>query len=118
MIMIELNDLDALRSIKHASPDYHAAYLPAKKMILHTLATCSLFDNEIDLIDPLTAVRAGMIRARESTSMNAQDNSKGGEIGRLMTTYHDIGEKQFQYRRYYRPFSHEIDRNSYDKTIG
>ena len=55
-------DLQSLRSIAQTSPAYHEAYLRAEEDIIKTVATNGLIvDGGIDLLGPLTALKAATI---------------------------------------------------------
>ena len=64
-------DLQSLRSIAQTSPAYHEAYLRAEEDIIKTVATNGLIVDGIDLLGPLTALKAATIN-QQGTDRNSR----------------------------------------------
>ena len=58
MILCHIPGLSCLRTLVHASPAYHEAYLGAREEVLHGITTYILHQNGIGLLDPWTAIHA------------------------------------------------------------
>lgn len=58
MILCHMPEVSSLSSTVHASPTYHQAYLGAREEILHKITIQTLQKNNIDLLDPWTAVHS------------------------------------------------------------
>ena len=58
MVMSKVPDLETVRNIVHASPDYYQAYLGAREEILHSLTIRTLYESNVSTLDAWTTVNA------------------------------------------------------------
>lgn len=83
MVLEEISDLHFLHSIFYASPRYFQANLGEKEGLIRTLTTIELVENEVDLLDLMTAIEAAWI--------NKGGTNRRPRIGQLL--------KKFQWNR-------------------
>lgn len=62
MILCHMPQISSPSSTVHASPKYYQAYLGARSEILHNITIRTLQKNDIDLLDPWTAVHPPQLR--------------------------------------------------------
>ncbi len=71
LIMCSMSDAQSLKSLVHASPDYHQAYLTAREEIFHRVVLQSLHESGIGIVDP-------WVRRPEVINIGAPKNSPCG----------------------------------------
>ena len=62
MVLEEISDSHSLHSIFYASFRHSQANFGAKEGLIRTLTTIELVGNEVDLLDPVTAIEGGTNR--------------------------------------------------------